>query len=202
MYTINTHQYVALCKVISVCTNILVFNFLGAFNVYYVNRQVTKRTFKHALQLANLYFCKKCLLSSLLWTLWLGTMWLGTLYLYLVLYVTEHVICMWVLLLLSLWVLCRFISVLKSALTRSLHRMPQKTQSMPCLRQCTKVQCTVQSYFPVLFLCFHIPVAWIRIRIRRIRMFLDLPDPDPSLFVRFRILPSTGKKSKENLNFY
>ncbi len=44
---------------------------------------------------------------------------------------------MWELLLLSLWALCAFISVLKSALTRSLHRMPQKTQSLSCLRQCT-----------------------------------------------------------------
>jgi hypothetical protein len=51
MHTINTHQYVALCKVISG-----LFYFLGAFNVYYVHRQVTKRTFKHELQLANLYY--------------------------------------------------------------------------------------------------------------------------------------------------
>ncbi len=29
-----------------------------------------------------------------------------------------------------------------------------------------------------------------------------LPDPDPSLFVRIRILPSTGEKSKKNLDFY
>ncbi len=44
-------------------------------------------------------------------------------------------------------------------------------------------------------------VLWIRIR-----MFLDLQDPDPSFFVQIwvRILQSTGKKSKKNkktLNF-
>ncbi len=39
-------------------------------------------------------------------------------------------------------------------------------------------------------------VLWIW---TRIRMFLDLPDLDPSLFVRIRILPSTSKKAYENL---
>jgi hypothetical protein len=49
------------------------------------------------------------------------------------------------------------------------------------------------------------PGLWIRIHIR---MFLGLPDPDPSLFVRIRIwiwiriLPSTSKKIKNNLDFY
>ncbi len=40
----------------------------------------------------------------------------------------------------------------------------------------------------------NIPVLWIRSRIRRIRMYLDLPDPTPSLFVRIRIRihPSSG----------
>jgi hypothetical protein len=35
-------------------------------------------------------------------------------------------------------------------------------------------------------------------------MFLGLPDPDPSLFVRIRIwiLPSTSKKSKINFYFF
>jgi hypothetical protein len=37
--------------------------------------------------------------------------------------------------------------------------------------------------------------------IRRIRMFLDLPDPDPSLFVRIRIFPSSSKNSNKNLDF-
>jgi hypothetical protein len=40
-------------------------------------------------------------------------------------------------------------------------------------------------------------VLWIRVR-----MFLDLPDPDPSLFVGIRILSSSGKNSKKNLDFY
>jgi hypothetical protein len=45
-------------------------------------------------------------------------------------------------------------------------------------------------------------------RIRRIRKFLDLPDPDPSVFVRIRIwirsriLPSSSKNSKNTLDFY
>jgi hypothetical protein len=48
------------------------------------------------------------------------------------------------------------------------------------------------------------PVLWIQIRIRtgNIRKFLGLPDPDPSLFVRIRILPSSSIKSKKNLDFY
>jgi hypothetical protein len=29
------------------------------------------------------------------------------------------------------------------------------------------------------------PVLWIRIRVNRIRIFWDLPDPDPSFFVTF-----------------
>ncbi len=44
------------------------------------------------------------------------------------------------------------------------------------------------------------PVMWIRIR--RIRMLLDLKDPDPSIFVRIRILPSSSKNSKKNLDLY
>jgi hypothetical protein len=32
----------------------------------------------------------------------------------------------------------------------------------------------------------------------RIRMFLDLLDPDPSLFVRIQIIPSPSKNSKKN----
>jgi hypothetical protein len=40
-------------------------------------------------------------------------------------------------------------------------------------------------------------VLWIRIR-----MFLDLQDPNPSLFVRIRILPSQTKNSKKNLDSY
>jgi hypothetical protein len=42
------------------------------------------------------------------------------------------------------------------------------------------------------------PGTGSRIRIRntdRIRMLLDLLDPDPSLFILFRILPSTSIKS-------
>ncbi len=43
-----------------------------------------------------------------------------------------------------------------------------------------------------------------RIRILRIRMFLCLLDPDPLqyLFARIRILPSTSKNMKKNLDFY
>jgi hypothetical protein len=37
--------------------------------------------------------------------------------------------------------------------------------------------------------------------VRWILMFLGLPDPDPSLFVRIRILPPTSKKSKKILGF-
>jgi hypothetical protein len=33
-------------------------------------------------------------------------------------------------------------------------------------------------------------------------MFLDLPDPDPSLFVRIRALPSSNKNSEKYLDFY
>ncbi len=40
------------------------------------------------------------------------------------------------------------------------------------------------------------------IRIRRIRMFLGLLDPDPWLFLRIRILPSASNWSKKNLDFY
>jgi hypothetical protein len=36
----------------------------------------------------------------------------------------------------------------------------------------------------------------------RIYMFLGLQDPDPSLFKRIRKLPSSIKKSGENLGFY
>jgi hypothetical protein len=43
-------------------------------------------------------------------------------------------------------------------------------------------------------------VLWIRIR--RICMFLGLPDKDPSLFVWIRILPSTSKTIRINLDFY
>ncbi len=43
-------------------------------------------------------------------------------------------------------------------------------------------------------------VLWIRIC--RIRLFLGLPCPDPSLLVRIRILQSTSKKSNKNLDFY
>jgi hypothetical protein len=39
------------------------------------------------------------------------------------------------------------------------------------------------------------PVLWIRIR--RSRMFMGLPDP--SLFVRIRVLPSTSKKIRKAL---
>jgi hypothetical protein len=44
------------------------------------------------------------------------------------------------------------------------------------------------------------PVLWIRIC--RIRMFLDLQNPDASIFVRIRILPSSSKNSKKDLDFY
>ncbi len=43
--------------------------FLEAFNVYYVT--------SCNLQTFTIYF-KKCFLSSLLWTFWLGTIWFGT----------------------------------------------------------------------------------------------------------------------------
>jgi hypothetical protein len=33
-------------------------------------------------------------------------------------------------------------------------------------------------------------------------MFFDLPDPDPSLVVRIRILPISSKNSKKNLYFF
>ncbi len=43
------------------------------------------------------------------------------------------------------------------------------------------------------------PLLWIRIR-----KYLDLPDPDPWLFVliRIRVLPSPSKLSKKNLDFF
>jgi hypothetical protein len=44
---------------------------------------------------------------------------------------------------------------------------------------------------------FFLTMLWILIR-----MFLGLPDPDPSLFLWIRIFSSTSKKSKENLDFY
>jgi hypothetical protein len=44
--------------------------------------------------------------------------------------------------------------------------------------------------------------AMLYIRIRRIHKFLDLPDPDPSLFVRIWFLPPSSRKSNTNLDFY
>jgi hypothetical protein len=46
-------------------------------------------------------------------------------------------------------------------------------------------------------------VLWIHIRIRRIRKFLGLPNPDQSFFVRIliRILVSSNKKSEKKLDF-
>ncbi len=43
-------------------------------------------------------------------------------------------------------------------------------------------------------------VFWILIR--SVCMFLDLPDPNSSLFVRIRILWSSSKNSEKNLDFY
>ncbi len=47
-----------------------------------------------------------------------------------------------------------------------------------------------------------IVVSVLRVRIRRIRMFLGLPDTDPLVQVRIRILLSSSKNSKKNLDFY
>jgi hypothetical protein len=43
-----------------------------------------------------------------------------------------------------------------------------------------------------------IPV--LRIRIRRIRVFLGFPDPDPLVQCTIRILSSSSKNSKKNLD--